>query len=57
MPDFHKFMMRHGEHGVQDLIERLERYEGIKREATLPLEQRWLVIMQIADQQPMSMAA
>ena len=57
MPDFHKFMMRHGEHGVQDLIERLERYEGIKREAPLPLEQRWLVIMQIADQQPMSMAA
>lgn len=45
MPDYHDFMMRHGEYGVQDLIERMERYEGIKRENPLPLEQRWLSVM------------
>jgi hypothetical protein len=57
MPDFHKFMMRHGEHGVQDLIERMERYTGIKREVPLPLEQRWLIVMQATDQQSLSFAA
>lgn len=57
MPDFHKFMMRHGEHGTQDLIERLERYQGIRREAPLPLEQRWLIVMQATNQESFSLAA
>jgi hypothetical protein len=45
MPDYHKFLMRHGEHGVQDLVERLERYEGIKHAVHASLEQRWMIVM------------
>ena len=56
MPDYYKFLMRHGEHGVQDLIERLERYEGIKSAAQASLEQRWLIVMLVTNQ-PSSIAA
>lgn len=44
MPEYNQFMMRHGEYGVQDLIERLERYEGVVANSTLPLEQRWMAL-------------
>jgi hypothetical protein len=57
MPDYHKYLMRHGEHGVQDLVERMERYQGIKREELLPLEQRWLIVMLATNQQSISLAA
>jgi len=56
MPDFHKFMMRHGELAVQDLIERLERYEGIKSAVQASLEQRWLIVMLVSNH-PSFMAA
>lgn len=46
MPEFDKYMMRHGEHVIQDWIERMERYEGIVANTNLPLEQRWMALVQ-----------
>ena len=45
MLDFNQYMSRHGEHGVQAIIERLERYEGIKSDVSISLEQRWDFLM------------
>lgn len=50
MLDFHKYVTRHGEHGVQAIIERLERYEGIKFNISTSLEDRWNHLMQAQDQ-------
>lgn len=47
MADFHRYVARHGEHGVQAIIERLERNEGIRANILLPLEDRWNALMQI----------
>lgn len=47
MLDFHEFIMRHGESAVQDLIERMERYENIRGNDYLPLEQRWVAVMEL----------
>jgi hypothetical protein len=46
MPNYHQYLMRHGEHGVQALIERIERYEGIRANIILSLEERWAHLMQ-----------
>ena len=54
MPDYHEFMMRHGEYGVQDLIERLERYEGIRRTSIMTLEDRWNALIQKSPIQPLA---
>ncbi len=51
MMSFNKYMERHGEHGVQALIERLERYEGIKAAVHVALEERWNNLMASAPQQ------
>ncbi|MDD3183477.1 MAG: hypothetical protein PHD48_11845 [Alphaproteobacteria bacterium] len=45
MPDFHKYLMRHGEFGVQYFIELAERYNGIVANTNLPLEERWVAVM------------
>lgn len=58
MPDFDKYVARHGEFGVQALIERLERYEGIRARIGISLEERWNALMQPAcAAQPYAMAA
>jgi hypothetical protein len=60
MPDYYKFMMRHGEHGVQDLIERMERCQGIVANTNIPLEKRWAALLSQPDTtefQPMTAAA
>ncbi|MFA4993979.1 MAG: hypothetical protein WC521_01585 [Bdellovibrionales bacterium] len=49
MPDYHDFMMRHGEFGVQDLIERMERYQGIVANTNIPLEKRWASLLSHPD--------
>jgi hypothetical protein len=41
MPDFESFVARHGEFGVQALLERMERYEGKRAEIGASLEDRW----------------
>ena len=46
MLDFDKYIARYGEFGVQALIERLERYEGIHANVETSLEERWKVLMQ-----------
>ena len=45
MLDFEQYVARHGEFGVQAIIERLERYEGINASIALSLEERWNVLM------------
>lgn len=46
MLDFDKYVARHGEFGVQALIERIERYEGIRASIGISLEERWNALMQ-----------
>ena len=46
MLDFNKYLMRHGEFWVQALIEHLERYEGIRSNPVIALEDRWNALMQ-----------
>ncbi len=48
MLDFETYVARHGEFGVQALVEQIERTSGIhvNIEAPLPLEVRWNVVMQ-----------
>ena len=46
MLDFNKYTALYGEFGVQALIERLERYEGIRANLDTSLEDRWNILMQ-----------
>ena len=48
MPDYQKFMMRHGEHSVQFIVEQIEKVEGIKYGPSALLEDRWDAIMKAA---------
>ena len=41
MPNYDSFVARHGELGVQALLERIERYEGVRSAADASLEERW----------------
>jgi hypothetical protein len=41
MPDFDKFMSRHGESAMQALIETIERHSGVRGRDLLPLDVRW----------------
>ena len=43
--DYTKYLMRFGEHGVQAIIEDIERKEHIRYDNVVPLEQRWAMIM------------
>lgn len=52
MPSFYEYMMRHGEFGVQAIVELIERNEGIRRNSPLPLEDRWNAVMQPSPVQP-----
>lgn len=38
---FETVMMKHGEHGVQALLEIWERLNGVRHDQPLPLERRW----------------
>jgi len=57
MPNFDKYVSRHGEYGAQALIELIERYEGIRASIALPLEDRWNALMQDAPVQQFQFAA
>ncbi len=46
MPNYTEFMMRHGEFGIQAIIERIERQEGVVSNSDRPLEERWEALMQ-----------
>ncbi|MGB9154834.1 MAG: hypothetical protein WCD70_17320 [Alphaproteobacteria bacterium] len=45
MLDFHQYVARHGESGVQAIIESLERFEGTLPGPAAPLEERWNALM------------
>ena len=47
MPTYNTYMMRHGEHGVQALLEQIERAEGRRANMNIPLEDRWNALMAI----------
>lgn len=51
MLDFEKFVNRHGEHGVQALVEWLERSEGVRASCISTLEERWNGLMAILPNQ------
>jgi hypothetical protein len=46
MPNYKEFMMRHGEFGVQKIVEQIEQVSGIKSNSQTSLEQRWLTLTQ-----------
>lgn len=45
MSDFDQYLARHGEIGLQAIIERLERYEGVRSSAHASLQDRWTALM------------
>jgi hypothetical protein len=47
MLNYETYLARHGEYGVQAIIEKLERYEGIRAGAAVSLEERWNALMQL----------
>jgi hypothetical protein len=59
MSDFNRYVTRHGEIGLQALIEGMERREGLKVDDRTPLEIRWNALMQGSPvcQQPHRVAA
>ena len=46
MTTFDTLLKRHGEPWVQDIVEQIERYEGISLSVGTSLEERWNVLMQ-----------
>jgi hypothetical protein len=56
MLDFNMYLARHGEVGVQTIIEQIERREGIASsvETALTLEERWNAVMQATASQPVA---
>jgi hypothetical protein len=57
MLDFDSYVARHGEFGVQAIVETIERKEGIRYAEVLPLEERWNVLMQNAPSECPGLAA
>jgi len=47
MLNYNEYLMRHGEFGVQAVIEQIERVEGISSDSCVPLESRWMLLMQL----------
>ena len=45
MIDFERFVARHGEIAAQAILENLERFEGLRPNRDMPLEQRWQRLM------------
>lgn len=46
MLNFDQYVALYGEHVVQAIVERLERYEGVRSNMGAPLEDRWNMLMQ-----------
>ncbi|MCL2473725.1 MAG: hypothetical protein FWF23_02310 [Alphaproteobacteria bacterium] len=47
--DYTKYLMKFGEHGVQAILEDIEKREHICYNGVLSLEQRWEIIMSNSD--------
>jgi hypothetical protein len=46
MLEFETFLSRYGEVTAQAIVENLERFEGVRGNAALSLEERWHFLMQ-----------
>jgi hypothetical protein len=46
--EYDRYVTRHGEFWVQNIVECIERSEGIRPGYGVPLEQRWYAVMQIS---------
>lgn len=57
MLDFNKYVDRHGEGWVQNLVEMIEQNEGIRYRIPVPLEERWNALMHYGCAMPQSIAA
>ncbi len=57
MLDFHKYLMRHGEHWIQHIVEDIERREGLSSKTPASLEDRWAAAMQISSSPSHELAA
>ncbi len=51
MIQFDKFVARHGESAAQAIIENIERFEGVKAQYILSLEERWQRLMHVSETQ------
>jgi hypothetical protein len=45
MLNFDTYVARHGEYGVQAIVEGIERREGIRFASTVSLQERWDALM------------
>lgn len=57
MPNFDTYIMRHSESWVQEIIEQIERAQGIHPADAKSLEQRWTFLMTQPAMQPHAVAA
>ncbi len=57
MLQFDQFVSRHGEVAAQAILENLEKFEGIRGNALLSLEDRWHTVMQAHDNSEQRLAA
>jgi hypothetical protein len=48
MLNFESLVARHGEIGVQAIIERIERNDGVRARGDVSLEERWEAVMNMA---------
>jgi len=46
LEQFELVVRKYGECGVQAVIEQIERVEGIRSDSCVPLESRWMLLMQ-----------
>jgi hypothetical protein len=49
--EFEKYLKRHGEIGLQAILENWERYQGIKHHGAITLAERWVVFYRESDTQ------
>jgi hypothetical protein len=57
MLDFHMYLMRYGEYGVQAILENIEHSEGIRYNEPVALETRWNRIMKDENFEQAALAA
>ena len=57
MLDFQTYLMRHGEHGVQAILETIEQNEKIRHAEILSLEIRWEKVMNAPARIPSALVA
>ncbi len=57
MEQFEAILMKHGEHGVQSILENWERFSGVRYEEPQPLMRRWQLFIAATNDNTLSVAA